>query len=38
MDIKKSSFAEKEVKFLGYIVKPGVKLVINPAKVKVIKE
>ena len=38
MDIKKSSFAEKEVKFLGYIVKLGVRLVIDPAKVKAIKE
>ena len=38
MDIKKSSFAEKEVKFLSYIVKPDVGLVINPAKVKAIKE
>ena len=38
MDVKKSSFAEKEVKFLGYIVKPGVGLAMDPAKVKAIKE
>ena len=38
IDIKKSSFTKKEVKFLSYIVKPDVKLVINPTKVKVIKE
>lgn len=38
MDIKKSSFTTKEVKFLSYIVKPGTGLAIDPVKVKAIKE
>ena len=37
MDVNKSSFAEAEVKFLGYVVKPGISMAMDPTKVQAIK-